>query len=408
MNSLYEYVRLLLIVILLTMAGSSFALNTHFSGFGTASLSCFSNDSADYVINDQPEGPGRTRNCDAGIDSLLGVQLDLGFSESVEFGLQIIADRNQNASFTPEVTVAQLRWQFTDAWILRIGRMPTSAFLHTENRQVRFTMPWVRPPLEIYGLLPIFSNDGAEIIHEGSFGSWHTEWHGGLTHIEFDSAVSNSNETLPVDSSAAFLNLTMADRNTLVKFGYSYGKTTFTSPGIETLFTVLGSLGTSGSALADDLALDDSAFHLFSIGLRHEHEDWLALSEIAYRSIDSFFRDQYGAYATLGRRFGSWMPYATLAKRWSSGPDSDSRVAGSPVELQQGVEELLAGTRFDTSSVSLGLSREITEQAILKFQADWIKPDSDSWGLYTNHSADYNFANPDSDWLFTLSLDFVF
>ena len=39
---------------------------------------------------------------------------------------------------------------------------------------------------------------------------------------------------------------------------------------------------------------------------------------------------------------------------------------------------------------------------------DWIKPGSDRWGLYTNHSPDYDFANPDSDWLFTLTLDFVF
>ena len=128
------------------------------------------------------------------------------------------------------------------------------------------------------------------------------------------------------------------------------------------------------------------------------------MTEIAYRNIDGFFRDQYGAYVTLGRHFGPWMPYTTLAKRWSSGPDSDSR-AGS---LRPEVEALLAGTRFDTSSVSLGLSREITEQAIVKFQADWIKADKDSWGLYTNHAADYNFANPDSDWLYTLSLDFVF
>ena len=98
------------------------------------------------------------------------------------------------------------------------------------------------------------------------------------------------------------------------------------------------------------------------------------------------------------------MPYATLARRWTRGSDSDSR-AGF---LQPAVEGLLAGTRFDSTSVSLGLSREITEQATLKFQSDWIRPDKKSWGLYSNHAPDYNFADPGSDWLFTLSLDFVF
>lgn len=86
------------------------------------------------------------------------------------------------------------------------------------------------------------------------------------------------------------------------------------------------------------------------------------------------------------------------------GSDSDSR-AGF---LQPQVEELLAATRFDTTSAALGLSREITEQATLKFQTDWIRPDKDSWGLYFNHAPDYDFADPGSDWLLTLSLDFVF
>ena len=140
------------------------------------------------------------------------------------------------------------------------------------------------------------------------------------------------------------------------------------------------------------------------MGVQLEQNDWLLMSELGYRTLDGFIRDQYGAYITLGRRFGSWMPYTTLAKRWSRGANTDSR-AGA---LQPEVEALLAISRYDTTSVSLGLSREITEQAILKFQADWVKPDRDSRGLYTNHAADYNFTNPDSDWLYTLSLDFVF
>ena len=56
----------------------------------------------------------------------------------------------------------------------------------------------------------------------------------------------------------------------------------------------------------------------------------------------------------------------------------------------------------------MGLSRQLNEQSTLKFQADWVRPDKASWGLYYNHSEDYAYTNPASDWLFTLSLDFVF
>ncbi|RLJ17010.1 hypothetical protein DJ031_16270 [bacterium endosymbiont of Escarpia laminata] len=401
----FIWIRLSIAAILLTLGRPGIALETYIGGFGTASLSCFSSDTADYVINDQPEGPGRTRHCDAGLDSTLGVQLDLGLSESVDFGLQIVAGRNVERNFKPDVTLAQLRWRPTDALTLRLGRMPSSAFLHAENRQVRYAMPWVRPPLEVYGLVPAFSQDGLEIINEGSFGRWQTEWHGGITRIAFDVAASNSRETFPIEANGAFLNLTLRDRNTQIKLGYGYSKTSFTSADAEALFGALSALVfPDGAQLADDLAIDQAATHLFGLGMSHEQNDWLAMAEFGFRSIEGFFRDQYGAYVTLGKRFGPWMPYSTLAWRWTRGPDSDSR-AGF---LQPQVDVVLASSRYDTSSLALGLSREITEQATLKFQADWIQPDKNSWGLYYNHAPDYDYANPDSDWLFTLSLDFIF
>ncbi len=401
----FTWSKLLLAVILLTLSRSGIAIETYLSGFGTASLSCFSSDTADYVINDQPEGAGRTRHCDAGLDSSLGVQLDLGLSESVDFALQIVADRNTDRSYTPDVTLAQLRWRPTDALTLRFGRMPTDAFLHAENRQVRYAMPWVRPPLAVYGLMPTFSQDGLTIIHERRISSWNLEWHGGITRINMDSPLSNSRETSSVEANGPFLNLTLRDRNTRIKLGYAYGKTSISSSGVEQILSGLRTfVFPDGAQLADDLAIDRAATHLFGFSVSHERNDWQAMAEFGYRSIEGFFRDQYGAYVTLGRRFGPWMPYSTLARRWTRGPDSDSR-AGF---LQPQVDALLASSRYDTSSLALGLSREITEQTTLKFQADWIQPDKNSWGLYYNHAPDYDYANPDSDWLFTLSLDFIF
>jgi hypothetical protein len=405
MNRQFTFFRLFVVGILLIAGAPATALDTHFSGFGTASLSCFSSHTADFIVNDQPKGPGRTQRCDDGNDSLLGVQLDLGFSESVEFGLQLVADRNEDRSYTPDVTVAQLRWRPTDALTVRLGRMPTDAFLHAENRQVRYSMPWVRPPLEVYSLVPVASQDGLELIYEGNLGHWYTEWHGGITRFDVDVPLSNTRDTFPAESYGPFLNLMLANHNTRFKLGYAYKKTSITLPDVEALFSALRSaVFPDGAQLADDLDIDHAPTHRFTIGVSHEQGDWLAMAEFGYRSIEGFFRDQYGAYGTLGRRFGHWMPYATLARRWTSGPDSSSR-AGF---LQPAVEGLLAGTRFDSTSVSLGLSREITEQATLKFQTDWIRPDKNSWGLYSNHAPDYNFADPGSDWLFTLSLDFVF
>lgn len=397
--------RLLLTLGLAASATPAAALDAHLGGFGSASLSCFDYDAADYVVNDQPRGPGRSGRCDAGLDSLLGVQLDLGLGDTVDLGVQLVADRNADRSYTPDLSVAQLRWHPTHATTVRLGRMPTAAFLHSEDRQVRYAQPWVRPPLEVYGLLPTYSNDGLEILHESSLNGWHAEWQGGVTAISFDTPVSNSDTTYPVKTRQAYLALLLRDSNTLVKLGYAHSRVSVAYPDAEALIGALRMLGPDGATLADDLAIDDSPGHMFGINVRHEQGNWLFMGEFGYRTVEGYFRDQYGAYVTLGRRFGPWMPYATLARRATSGPDSDSRAG----VLQPQVEALLAASRFDATSASLGLSREIGEHAVLKFQTDWIRPDNNSWGLYTNHSPTaYDYADPGSNWLFTLSLDFIF
>lgn len=391
-------------LVLLLMAQPVPAMNFHVAGFGTASVSCFTSDDAQFVINDQPEGPGRNRRCDGGTDSVLGLQLDLEVLDKLEIGVQVVADRNADRDYLPGVMVAQLRWHPTENLTLRLGRMPTPVFLYSESRQVRYAMPWVRPPIEVYGLAPTFSNDGLEFIYRHQWQGLNLEWHGGGTYLEFNSPIANTKDTTPVSTYGGFLNLTAEYKTTTVKLGYLYNRLSYSLPDIGLLFNALQTYLPQGRQLVRDLALDDSPLHLFSLGFRHEENDWLLLGELSYRTIQGFFRDQYGAYLTVGKRFEAWMPYATVARRWTSGPNQDSR-AGF---LQPQVAALLTGTRFDSTSLSLGLARDLNENIKLKLQADWIQPDGNSWGLYTNHGPNYSYQKADSDWLLSLSLDFVF
>jgi hypothetical protein len=397
--------RILPAAVLLMLSNSVAALDYHVSGFGTASLSCFTNDTADFVINDQPEGPGRTRTCDGGTDSLLGVQFDLDLLKSLEIGVQVVGNRNENRDYLPTLMIAQMRWHPTDNLTFRLGRAPSPAFLYSESRLVRYGLPWVRPPLEVYGLFPTYSNDGLEFIHKKLFGNWQAEWHGGMTQVSFDTPISNTKDTTPFNAYGGFLNLSLERSNTLIKLGYGYYKVTYNPPDTNKLVDFLRTpLFSEGQQLADDLAVDESSIHLFAVGVRHEYADWLVMGEFSHRLNVGFVRNQYGAYLTVGRHFDSWMPYATIARRWTSGPNNDVR-AGF---LQPQVAYLLAATRYDTTSAALGLSHDINDNIKLKLQTDWIRPDDNSWGLYTNHAPDYNYSHPGSDWLFTMNLDFVF
>ncbi len=387
-------------------AGAAVAVEAHFGGFGTAGLVCSGYDKADYVINDQPKGAGRTRTCDAGVDSLFGVQLDLELGEPLEFGLQIVADRNADRSYTPEITVAQLRWRVSENLRVRVGRMPMPSFLHAEDRLVHYAQPWARTPLEVYNLLPVVSTDGVDLIYRGHVGDWQTEWQGGLAGVAFDSPKSNAEYTYPIDAEYAYLALSLQSGGTLFKLGYQLSRLSIAQPDLLRLLQALRAFG--ADALADDLAVDDSLSTLVTIGARHEWNDWLLIAEGAFRTLDGFYRDQFGAYLTLGRRVGPWMPYATLARRWTRGPESDPR---TPPLLRPAVDDLLASSRLDGTTLSLGLSRQLGDQAVLKLQADWVVPDAHSFGPYTNAAYGVggpDYIDPEAVWVVSLGLDFVF
>jgi hypothetical protein len=392
----------------LWLGSSAFALDWRFGGFGTAGVSCFTGDDADFAANFQPVGPGRSGVCDAGLDSIIGGQLDLKLLEGLEVGVQGTAERDVEKDFAPQLSVAQLRWKPVDGLTLRFGRSPTPAFLYSESRRVRYAMPWVRPPREVYGLVPLLTGDGAEAIYQSRLGTWLAEWHTGITASDIGRPPERDMDNLSVSSVQGFVNLTLKGGHGLVKASYLHGRVSIESQSLDIFFSLLRNpllfSDGAGVRLARDLNSKDSPYHFLGIGARYERDDWLALGEFGYITMDNFMRDRYGIYFTLGRQLGPWMPYGTVARRWSEGPDSDPRAG----VLRPAVEAILASSRSDGTSVAVGLSREVTDHATLKFQVDWMQPDARSWGLYAHHGPGYDYAHPPGDLLFTLNLDFVF
>ncbi|MBL8472403.1 MAG: hypothetical protein KF778_17405 [Rhodocyclaceae bacterium] len=391
------------------------------SGFGTAGVSCFSSSTADYAFNVLPWGPGRSKGCDAGLDSNLGVQMDVKLSPALELGLQAVSERRPDRSFTPDPTVAQLRWHPDEAWTVRLGRAPFASFLYSESRQVRYAMPWVRPPVEVYGLAPVFSFDGIEVLHRRDIASWHAELHAGLGTTRVTSPANNSTEVIlrsigipPPPSNTrqishlranyGFFNATLQRATTQFKLGYTAGRVKADYGAFESFLATLRTLP-DGNAVADDLDVNKKLIHLVTAGMRHENGDWLLMSEMsASFSTSSALRKQFGAYVTLGRSVGAWTPYATLARRWTRGPEGDSR-AGF---LEPTLIALYRGQHTDDTSLSLGMAWAAQPRLTVKAQMDWIRPDHNSLGPYRNFGPDYNLAQPGTGRLFTLNFDFLF
>lgn len=398
-----------LLLLLLPIAAGVEAAEFRISSFGTLGVSCFSNDDADYAPNEIPDGPGRSSTCDMGMDSKLGLQADLEITDRLSATLQATAYHRADDSYTPEITLANLRWKFLEDFTLRLGRVQNPNFLYSEYRNVHYAQPWARPPPNVYSVATTFLHDGAELLYTVLISGWELELQAGIAKANFDAPRSNASGTDEVETDPRYLTATLDRGEWLLKAGYSTGLASYQPEELDLLFDTLRSTGFSD--LADDLEIDDKRFKLYSLGIQYDDGHWLAVGEYAHRTSDGWYRNQDGAYLTLGRRMESWMLYGTVSRRWTDGPESDDTIPRGvdPLldVLADSVNELLVGSKADNTSVALGVSRELNDYLTIKGQVEWIHPDDGSH-YYFNHAPDYDYDNPGDDVLFSLNLDFVY
>src|ERR1700729_352835 len=109
---------------------------------------------------DEATGAGHTHSWSAAVDSLFGVQVSARLTPKLSAVVQVISQQNYDDTFRPHVEWANLKYQITPDFNVRIGRTALGVFLVTDSLNVGFAIPWVRPPIEIYNLVSITSNDG--------------------------------------------------------------------------------------------------------------------------------------------------------------------------------------------------------------------------------------------------------
>src|ERR1700733_705380 len=142
-----------------------------FSAFGTLGAVHSSEDRADYTASPlAPNGAGFTHDWSADIDSRMGAQVMARFTPQLSAMLQVISEQRYDNTYTPHVEWANISYQPTPDFSLRVGRIVLPTFLLSDSRKVGYANPWVRPPVEVYSLSPIFDSDGADVnykIHLG-------------------------------------------------------------------------------------------------------------------------------------------------------------------------------------------------------------------------------------------------
>ncbi|HEV7816733.1 MAG TPA: hypothetical protein VGP06_16735, partial [Janthinobacterium sp.] len=156
-----------------------------FGGFGTAGAVHSNESQADFTTNPvKSGGVGHGRSWSADVDSRLGVQLGLAFSPRWSAVLQLVSERGLQDSWRPALEWANVKYRATPDLSVRLGRVALPLFLAGDYLKAAYALPWVRPPVELYGAIPISYSDGVDASYRWSGGGLNNVTQAQFGHAE--------------------------------------------------------------------------------------------------------------------------------------------------------------------------------------------------------------------------------
>lgn len=369
------------------------------SGFGTVGVVGTSKDGAEYVI------PGQTRGADKSlsgeVDSKLGVQVGAKFNPMFSATVQVLSKQDGQGSFKPEVEWAFAKLQATPGLAFRLGRMGGPFFAVSDFRDVGYANTWLRPPIDVYGQVPVSHFDGADA-------SWQTSVAGKQLTLQVIGGRSSSyvrTTQIKLKNMVGFNVTTELADGLSVRLGHVQGKLTAESASLGALVGLLRQ--TPYASVGNELDATSKKASFSGLGLTYDEGQWLAMVEYTKRKTESFVPDTTGWYATLGYRVGAFTPYATVSQQKTDSSNVNNTVpaglvvAGLPVRAV--VDATTAGQSTPQKTVGVGLRWDAYRNIAVKAQLDSIK----TTGAGQFYNAQPGFANERVS-VYSLAVDFVF
>jgi hypothetical protein len=387
-----------------------------FNGFGTVGVVHSSDDKADFTANYfQPRGAGYSSNWSPAVDSLIGAQLTANFTSRLSAVIQVISQQNYDNTYWPHIEWANIKYQVTPDFDVRVGRFVLPTFLVSDSRAVGYANPWVRPAAEVYGLNPLTYSDGVDAsyrLHLGEVTNTLQGDYGRGLHFKFPADLGVGTATSSIDAKVAWSLFDTAEYGAAL-LHISYGHALITSNVATALFDGLREFGPQGNAIADQYELENKSETILTFGASYDPGRWFAMGEWAKERSASFLGESTGWYVSGGYRIKKFTPYVTYAQvteRFTSAPGLSltglpANVAPIAAELNAGLNEVIA-SRPIQYTYSAGVRWDFIKNFDLKLQFDRINLGAGNTGTLVNVQS--GFVPGSTVYVFSTTVDFVF
>lgn len=390
-------------------AGAQDTPDLSFDAFGTLGLVHSTEDRADFVWNPfQPDGPGHSETVSLDVDSRVGGQLTFRILPELTAVVQAVVEQNQEDEYRPRLEWAYVEYAITRDLTIRAGRTSLPSFLVSDHRKVSYANPWVRPPVELYGLVPVFNLDGIDARYRFRTGEWTSTLQATFGRIERElaggSEVRSENDV--------HVNYRLQRGGLTARMGFARGDLTVEA--LESFFDAFRQFGPVGDAVADRYEVDDTPFEFATLGAEYDPGPWFVMGEGAIMDFNSLFATSAAGYVSGGLRRGEFTPYATYSRRDLIGETSvpGLPVAAFPPELAptaarlNAVLDALRSSAAEQQNLAVGVRWDVVTGVAVKAQVDFIDMLRNSPGTFDNQQP--GFERGGSAQLFSLSTSFVF
>jgi hypothetical protein len=372
-----------------------------FSAFGTLGLVYSSEDRGDFTASPlQPNGAGYTRPWSPDVDSKLGAQVTARFASQLSAMLQVISEQNYDNTFSPHVEWANITYQPTPEFSVRVGRIVLPTFLLSDSRKVGYANTWVRPPVEVYNLDPIFNSDGADASYQMQLGDLVNTLVGTYGKSDFGVPQGGTFEVRHLWVIAD----TLEYGAVTVHIGHQ--SSSYSYDALDPLFNAFRQFGPQGAMLADKYDLDNKRAQVTTAGAIYDPGQWFVTGEWGERNLHSAVGKSAAWYLSGGYRLAKFTPYLTYAESKAETNVSalPPYLAGPATGLNAALNALLA-TNAVQNTISVGSRWDVMKNVDLKVQYDHIDLRAGSDGTLINIQP--GFPPGGSLNLFSITMDFV-
>jgi hypothetical protein len=321
--------------------------------------------------------------------------------------LQVISEQRDDNKFTPHVEWANITYQPTPEFSVRVGRIVLPTFLLSDSRKVGYANPSVRPPVEVYGLSPIFNSDGADASYQAHLGDVVNTVVGTFGKTEFGVPPSGN-----FDAKHLWVLADTLEYGTLT-IHVAYETSSYNYDSLDPLFDAFRQFGPQGAELADKYDLNNKRARIITIGAMYDPGKWFVMGELGNRNLHSAYGESTAWYLSGGYRLGKFTPYLTYAATRADTGTSDPGLnvsalppylAGAAASLNAVLNSALA-TDGVQNTISVGSRWDIMKSVDLKLQYDHVDLGKGSDGMLINVQPAFRSGGVVN--LLSITIDFV-